>query len=298
MNLNSETITIHGQDVAVTTGGSGPAIVLVHGLAGSARTWDPVVEQLAQSFRVIAPDLPGHGDSAKPRGDYSLGAFATFLRDLMDHFDCAAATIVGQSLGGGISMQFSYQYPERCERLVLVSTGGLGEEVSPILRVLTVPGVELLLPIAYHPYVRTVRDRVGAFLSRLGVKPSPQMVEMLRSVDSLADPQTRSAFIHTSRSVIDPRGQRVNAKDRLHVASALPTLIVWGDADSIIPVTHGTEAHELIKHSRLEIFEGVGHFPHREQPTRFASLLHEFIEGTGSGHRLPSSAVTAEDGAR
>jgi pimeloyl-ACP methyl ester carboxylesterase len=273
-------IEIHGHDVAFHSGGSGPVVLLVHGMAGSSATWRHVLPQLSEHFTVIAPDLLGHGGSAKPRGDYSLGAFASGLRDLLDALGHDSATVIGQSLGGGIAMQFAYQYPERCERLVLVSSGGLGDEVNLLLRALTLPGVEYALPLLCARQLHDAGSAIAGFVGRFGVHPPPQLTEIWASYGSLADDETRAAFVHTLRAVVDFSGQRVSAKNRLHLASQVPTLIVWGDRDAIIPVHHAHVTHELLPGSRLEIFEGVGHFPHCERPERFAALIAEFIAST------------------
>jgi pimeloyl-ACP methyl ester carboxylesterase len=276
--------SIHGHDVSYRTAGSGPPLLLVHGMAGSSATWEPVMRPLARHFTVIAPDLLGHGQSEKPRGDYSLGAFASLLRDLLVALGHDEATVVGQSLGGGIAMQFAYQFPERCERLVLVGSGGLGEEVSPLLRLLTLPGSEYLLPLACNSTVNAIGEKLGSWLGRLGIRPDPAVGEILRSFESLGDAETREAFIHTLRSVVDLRGQRVSANDKLYLASEVPTLIVWGDRDPIIPLAHAIEAHETIVGSRLEIFEGAGHYPHCTDPERFADVLSDFAASTSGAH--------------
>jgi pimeloyl-ACP methyl ester carboxylesterase len=273
-------LSIHGHDVSYRTAGSGSPLLLVHGMAGSSATWEPVMRPLAGTFTVIAPDLLGHGQSEKPRGDYSLGAFASLLRDLLVTLGHERATVVGQSLGGGIAMQFAYQFPERCERLVLVSSGGLGEDVSPLLRLLTLPGSEYVLPLACNSTVNGIGERLGSWLGRLGIRPAPAVGEILRSFESLGDAETREAFIHTLRSVVDLRGQRVSAHDKLYLASDVPTLIVWGDRDPIIPMSHAIDANEAIPGSRLEIFEGAGHYPHCADPERFADLLEEFVAST------------------
>jgi pimeloyl-ACP methyl ester carboxylesterase len=274
------TVTVHGYDIAVRRGGAGPVVLLVHGMAGSSRTWEPVLEDLAAHVTVVAPDLVGHGRSAKPRGDYSLGAQAGFLRDLLIALGHERATVVGQSLGGGIAMQFAYQHPERCERLVLVSAGGLGDEVSPVLRALSAPGAEYVLPIGFQPFIRTAVETVTGWVGRVGLRPDPATAEMWRAYTSLIDPDTRNAFVQTLRSVVDVRGQRVSAHDRLYLAAHLPTLVVWGEDDPIIPVSHAHAAQEAMPGSRLELMEGVGHFPHCEDPRRFARVLLDFIDST------------------
>jgi pimeloyl-ACP methyl ester carboxylesterase len=239
-----------------------------------------VMPRLSERFTVVAPDLLGHGRSDKPAGDYSLGSFASLLRDLLVALGHERATVVGQSLGGGVAMQFSYQYPERCERLVLVGSGGLGREVNPLLRFLSLPGSEAVLRLGCAASVRGAIHSVGRLASRVGLRPAPVVAELWRSYTSLADDATRRAFLRTLRAVVDPRGQAVSAANRLHLAGEVPTLIVWGDADPIIPVEHAHAAHASIPGSRLEIFEGIGHYPHCEAPERFVEVLTEFIEST------------------
>jgi pimeloyl-ACP methyl ester carboxylesterase len=260
--------------------------VLLHGIAGTSATWDEVIPTLAARHTVIAPDLLGHGESAKPHGDYSLGAHANVVRDLLEALGMGPATIVGHSLGGGIAMQFAYQFIERCERLVLVSSGGLGREVHPLLRAAALPGAAAVLP-----WLSTAGSRgVGALIrgmSRLGIRAGPDLDETWRSFASLEEPAARRAFIQTVRGVMDLGGQRVSAKERLYLAQGLPTLIVWGEKDPLIPVRHAHEAHERMAGSRLEIFPDAGHFPYRDDPERFASVLLDFI---GTTRPLPADA--------
>jgi len=290
MDLALREIEIHGQRVRYRTAGptgvdaDAPVLLLVHGMAGSSETWLPVMPALAQRLTVVAPDLLGHGQSDKPAGDYSLGAFACLLRDLLVALGHESVTIAGQSLGGGVAMQFAYQHPERCERLVLVASGGLGREVSPLLRLLSLPGSEAVLRLACATSVQNVLgsagDVLGRAAARAGLHPAPFIAEMWRSYASLGDDATRRAFLRTLRAVVEPRGQAVSARNRLHLAEELPTLLVWGDADPIIPVEHALAAHRAIGGSRLEIFEGVRHFPHCEAPGRFVDVLADFVEGT------------------
>jgi pimeloyl-ACP methyl ester carboxylesterase len=235
---------------------------------------------------VIAPDLLGHGESAKPMGDYSLGAFASGLRDFLAALDVPRATIVGHSFGGGIAMQLAYQHPEVCDRLVLVSSGGLGREVSWMLRLLTLPGAEQLMPLIFPRVVAARGEDLRRMLARIGLR-SPRLTEMWRSYASLAGAENRKAFVRTIRGVIEPGGQIVSAVDRLYLAANLPALIVWGDRDDIIPVAHATVAHEAIPGSRLEILHGVGHFPHVEAPDRFVAVLTDFLASTAAGPRSP-----------
>jgi len=272
-------VSIHGHDVSYRMGGAGDAILLIHGMAGSSRTWGDVLPTLTRRFTVVAPDLLGHGESAKPLGDYSLGAFASGLRDLLGVLGLERVTVVGQSLGGGVAMQLAYQHPELCERLVLVGSGGLGREVNWTLRALTLPGTEWVMPLIFPPFVRTQGDALGRWLYRKGLR-APHLAEMWRAYASLTEPESRRAFVRTLRAVVDAGGQSVSARDRLYLTAAMPTLIVWGDADPIIPVEHAHAAHAAMPHSRLEIFAGCGHFPHVEEPTRFAETLMAFIDET------------------
>ncbi len=282
-------VTVHGHEVAYRTGGEGPVVLLVHGMAGSSDMWRPTIPLLAPHVTYVAPDLPGHGRSDKPRGDYSLGAQASFLRDLLVALGHERATVVGQSLGGGITLQFAYQFPERCERLALVCAGGLGQEVNPLLRALTLPGAAFVLPVAFQPVYRDVVDGVVGLMRRIGLQPTPVAMETWRSYCSLIEPETRRAFLSTLTAVVDVSGQRVSAHDRLYLASALATLIIWGDADPIIPVAHAHTTHDAIPGSRLEIFGGAGHYPHCEDPVHFAEVLLDFIDTT------PAARLTHEE---
>ena len=280
MTVKLRHVRLHGHDVGYCMAGEGPAIVLIHGMAGSSRTWRDVVPLLARSYTVIAPDLPGHGESAKPMGDYSLGAYASGLRDLIaGALGIEKATLVGQSLGGGVAMQLAYQHPELCERLVVVGSGGLGREVNWALRLLTLPGAEYLLPVVFPHFLRRPGDRLAAFFHARGVR-APHVSEMWSAYASLMETESRRAFVSTLRAVIDPGGQTVSALDRLYLAAAVPTLIVWGELDGIIPVEHARAAHAMLPGSRLEIFPGAGHFVHVEQPVKFAGVLANFIEST------------------
>lgn len=282
MSFGPRCVSIHGHEVRYRRDGDGPVILLVHGIAGSSRTWREVMPALAAEHTVIAPDLLGHGESAKPMGDYSLGAYASGLRDLLGALGVPRATVVGHSFGGGVAMQLAYQHPECCERLVLVASGGLGREVSWMLRLLSLPGSELLMPIIFPPFLRDRGNDLSRFLHRQGIR-SARVDEMWRAYGSLADSPNRRAFLRTLRAVVDPRGQVVSAADRLYLAAALPTLIVWGERDDIIPVSHAHAAHDAIPGSRLEIFDGAAHFPHAEQPERFVEVLSDFVVTTTSG---------------
>src|SRR5215207_17851 len=231
-------IVLHGHHVFYRSAGSGPVVVLVHGITSTSATWANVFPSLAERFTIIAPDLLGHGESAKPRGDYSLGAYASGIRDLLVALGHQRATFVGHSLGGGVAMQLAYQFPEHCERLVLVSSGGLGREITPLLRAASLPGSELVLPFLVDDRVLRAGRLVGRLLGRAGLRVHTDVGEVLRGHASLSDSEARAAFLHTLRTIVDPGGQRVDATDRLYLAQAIPFLLVWGERDPIIPVEH------------------------------------------------------------
>jgi pimeloyl-ACP methyl ester carboxylesterase len=272
-------ITLHGRTLSYVQAGSGPVLLLIHGIAGTLETWQAVIESLAGQHTVIAPDLPGHGGSAPGAGDYSLGAFAAGLRDLLVTLGHERATLVGHSLGGGIAMQFAYQFPEITERLVLVSSGGLGPEVSAILRAAALPGADQFIA-ATAALGNTVGARVARGLAVVGLRPNTDVAEIARGYASLVDRDRRTAFLAALRGVIGTGGQRVHAADRLYLAEGMPVLIIWGARDPIIPVQHAENAHEAIPGSRLEIFKGVGHLPQLDAPGHFIAVLERFMSET------------------
>ena len=235
---------------------------------------------------MIAPDLLGHGESAKPLGDYSLGAYASGLRDLVvGALGIERATLVGQSLGGGVAMQLAYQHPGalRAPRAGRQRRPRARGELGPAC-CSTLPGAEAVMPLLFPRFLREPGEKLAAFFQRLRLR-APHVAEMWSAYASLTETENRHAFLRTLRAVIDPRGQSVSALDRLYLAASLPTLIVWGEQDSIIPVEHAHAAHEILPHSRLEVFEGAGHFVHVEQPLRFAEVLRDFIESTTPARR-------------
>jgi len=272
--------TIHGYRRAYVKAGTGPAMLLIHGIGDSSDTWRPVVEQLAEHHTVIAPDLLGHGRSEKPRADYTIAGFANGMRDLLTVLEVERVTVVGHSLGGGVAAQFAYQFPERCEHLVLVGSGGIGRTVSPLLRLAAVPGIEALMPLLGLPPIR-VASRIGAGLLRMLDTPLGRDAEEILAVfDALPNTEARRAILRTLRSGVDWQGQVITMLDRAYLAEGVPTLIIWGRHDAIIPLGHGRLAHAAIPGSVLEIFDEAGHFPHHTNPARFVQLVHDFVERT------------------
>ncbi|MHA6764317.1 alpha/beta fold hydrolase [Streptacidiphilus sp. PAMC 29251] len=274
---------VHGYRRAYRIAGSGPAVLLIHGIGDSSATWAEVIPGLARKHTVIAPDLLGHGDSDKPRADYSVAAYANGVRDLLGVLGIERATLVGHSLGGGVAMQFAYQFPERTERLVLVSTGGVGRELNPVLRAVSLPGADLMLSALRLPTMRTQTHLVIRLMKLLNTDLGQDAPDLLNLVDALPDATARSAFIRTLRAVVDWRGQVVTMLDRCYLVRGMPTMLVWGSRDSIVPVRHAHRAHDAMPGSRLEIFEGAGHFPFHNDPDRFRELVEDFITGTDPG---------------
>ncbi len=270
-------IELHGHRVIYRVAGDGPPVVLIHGMLNSSSHWQSVASSLAGEYTVIAPDLIGHGDSAAPRGDYSLGAHAASVRDLLAAIGIERATLVGHSLGGGVAMQFFYQFPQRVERLVLVSSGGLGHDVSPLLRTAALPGMSTLLSLTIHSRLLGRLWDGGARLRERGLGAGLYLQAIARALRPLETADARGAFLHTLRSVIDVHGQRVSATDRLYLLESIPTLIVWGERDHTIPLDHGRAAHEAIPNSRFRTLPRAAHFPHLEDPDGLSSLLREFI---------------------
>jgi pimeloyl-ACP methyl ester carboxylesterase len=274
---------LHGHEVIYRMAGAGegkPVVVLIHGMVNSSRHWREVAEQLAANYMVIAPDLIGHGDSATPRGDYSLGAHAAAIRDLLSAIGVRRATIVGHSLGGGVAMQFFWQFPERVERLALISAGGLGPRVSPLLRLAALPGASAALALAAQPRVIGGIAALANELERRGSGKAVYLDAVARALRPLQSEGSRRAFIETLRAVIDVRGQKVSAVDRLYLLGAVPCLIVWGGRDRTIPLEHGRDAHEAIPGSRFVTLPGAAHFPHLEDPEGLAGALRNFIAAT------------------
>ena len=290
VRLTPATLTLHGHDLSYVDSGTGPAVLFIHGILGSQRQWAHLVDEIDDDHRVVVPDLFGHGDSAKPTGDYSLSSHAATLRDLLDHLGIERVTLVGHSLGGGIAMQFYYLFPDRVERLVLVSSGGLGREVNLVLRSATLPGAQQVLSvIASAPVLQRV-DALGRGAQRVGWRPGADIGAIWRGFTSLGDSESRRAFLATTRAVIDFGGQSISAYDHLGDVSAPPTLIVWGSKDRMIPAWHALSAQRALPGCRVELFEGAGHFPHLDDPDRFARVLRDFMAQGTDGPEVAEGA--------
>ena len=243
MEPTRRTATVHGHELSFLDGGSGPVVLFIHGILGSQGQWAHLVDRLHDEHRVIVPDLFGHGDSAKPVGDYSLGAHAATMRDLLDRLDIDRVTLVGHSLGGGIAMEFYYLFPERVDRLVLVASGGLGREVNAVLRSATLPGAEL----------GPARDRVrvgadacrgrrpgavpGGLAARLGPHARSGRASRRWGTARAGGPSWPRPAPSSTPAV------RVSVRTTTCAdALPIPTLIVWGTRDRMIPAWHAITA--------------------------------------------------------
>lgn len=273
-------VTVHGYRRAYVRAGRGPALLLIHGIGDSSETWNDLVPALAKRRTVIAPDLLGHGLSDKPRADYSVAGYACAMRDLLTVLGIDRVTVVGHSLGGGVAMQFAYQFPERCERLVLVATGGIGSDLHPLLRLAAVPGSGAVLPVLTAPSVARMGWAAARTLGWLRSDLGRDADDLMRTFQSLHLPTARRAFLRTLRTSADGHGQAITMLDRCYLAAGMPSMIVWGGHDAVIPVEHARIAHAAMPGSRLEIFEDAGHFPHRSDPDRFQAVLTDFLATT------------------
>jgi pimeloyl-ACP methyl ester carboxylesterase len=274
--------TIHGYKRAFRIAGSGPAILLIHGIGDNSTTWTGIHAKLAQRFTVVAPDLLGHGKSDKPRADYSAAAYANGMRDLLSVLDIERVTIIGHSLGGGVAMQFAYQFPHLVERLILVGAGGVTKDVNIALRFASLPmGSEALallrLPLVL-PTLQVMGRLAGLLLGSTAV--GRDLPNILRILDDLPEPTASAAFTRTLRAVVDWRGQIVTMLDRCYLTEAIPVQIIWGSEDVVVPVRHAHMAHAAMPGSQLEIFENSGHFPFHDDPARFLDLVHRFMDTT------------------
>jgi pimeloyl-ACP methyl ester carboxylesterase len=279
-----EYVTIHGKRRAYVRTGSGPALLLLHGLACDRTTWDRVVPLLARNYTVIAPDLLGHGLSDKPRADYTLGGYANGMRDLLTVLGVDKVTVVGHSFGGGVAMQFAYQFPERTQRVMLVSSGGLGPEVTPLIRLVQAPGWESVMRVLTAPGIRHAETTALRALASYGGGPlrryTRDLGEAATIVESWRDRRTRFAVRHLVRAVIDWRGQIVTMSDRAYLTESMPMAVVWGRDDQVLPVRHSSNVAMLAPGASVTVLSDSGHFPHRDHPEEFVRLLDEFVATT------------------
>jgi pimeloyl-ACP methyl ester carboxylesterase len=275
--LEVQYVTIHGHRRAFVKTGSGPAVLLLHGMGCDHTTWEPVIERLARQHTVIAPDLLGHGRSDKPRADYSVGGYANGMRDLLTVLGIDKATVVGHSLGGGVAMQFGYQFPERTERLVLVAPGGLGREVTPIIRAVTLPGFHAVVGALTLPGVRHLVTGALRRAARADAPALRDLDEIAAIVEHLEDPRARRALKHVVSACVDLRGQIISMTDRAYLTREMPMCVIWGSDDQVIPTKHADNVRRIADTAEVKIVGNAGHFPHKDHPDEFVRTVERFI---------------------
>jgi pimeloyl-ACP methyl ester carboxylesterase len=270
-----QSVLLHGHEVAFDErAGTGIPLLLVHGVGSSLETWGDVPDRLAASgFHVVAVDLIGHGASGLGNGDFSLGANASMMRDLLDHLGIDRVHLVGHSLGGGVSMQFLYQFPDRVETLTLVSSGGLGPDVAATLRAATLPGSHMVIRMASRQGFVNTASWLGRALGTFGKEVDALSPRAMGRLRALNDQARSAAFLATLRSVVGPSGQTVYAIDKLQTFDPERVLVIWGAEDPTLPVKHAWDTHEQLPGSRVVIVPGAHHHPHTDDPDTFVRAL-------------------------
>lgn len=266
--------------IAYTSTGTGPPLLMVHGLGGTRSTWGAILPRLSRTFTVIAPDLPGHGESDAPLGDYSPGAQASTLRDIVVGLGLESVSLVGHSLGGGTVMQFAYQFPERTERLVLISSGGLGSGVTPLLRAATLPGAEAFITgLSLLPRVlsRTALEALSLVPYMMSREDAAPIADALVTMGSQRQRQT---FVRTARTVLDLRGQSLSATGAVAALTDIPALIAWGADDKAIPPEHHPRVAQRLPNALTLEIANAGHYPQESSPVPLAKAMVSFLTTT------------------
>jgi pimeloyl-ACP methyl ester carboxylesterase len=281
-DLTRRSVRAGGHLIAYQEAGpaDGPVLILLHGLASDADTWDKAVDLLAErGLRVLAVDLLGHGESDKPDNDYLLIDFVDSLAAFMDALGLPSATLCGHSFGGAISMFFGTRHPERVERVVLVSAGGLGREVHPVLRAAALRVAPTVLRLAMSPRMRRFYARPGLHRA---LRLTPENVTNLRRAGrALGTTEGQAAFFASVRGVIAPSGQRTASEEMRAFAERVPMLLIWSEDDPVIPLAHALAHAERAKpYSRLVVFPSRGHEPHRRNAERFADEVAAFVSAS------------------
>jgi pimeloyl-ACP methyl ester carboxylesterase len=260
----------------------GPVVVLLHGLASDADTWDKSIGPLAaHGMRVFAVDLLGHGASDKPVSSYLLADFTDSLAAFLDALDIPSATLCGHSFGGAIAMYFGSRHPDRVARVVLVSAGGLGREVHPVLRAAALPIAPIVLRAALRPRLRRLYGRPGLHRA-LRLTPD-NVTNLRRAARALGSEAGQASFFASLRGVIAPSGQRNASHEMRAFAERVPMLLIWNEGDPVIPLAHAlAHAARAAPSSRLVVFPSRGHEPHRRSAERFADEVAAFVFSTPS----------------
>lgn len=255
-------------------GDKGPAILLVHGLGGFIENWVYNIGPLAKSHRVYAMDLPGFGLSDKTPLTRDLKVLVRFIADFMEAFSIEKASLIGNSLGGGLVLQFAIDYPDKVDKLVLVDNAGMGRGVIADFKLCS-------LPLIGELSVRTSRKGTAVLWRKIVYDSSlvtPELVDL--SFRLASQPGAKKALLAALRAGIDIFGQRGDLVRQLLDSLKnikKPVLVTWGDRDRIIPVAHARTAVEKIAGARLELFDRCGHMPQLEYPEKFNRLVLAFL---------------------
>lgn len=270
-------VEFDGVNVHYAEAGDGPALLLVHGVAGShAIWWDNILPLAEAGFRVLALDLPGHGDSDKPRSiSYDPNAGAELLGRFLTAMDVEKAVVVGNSAGGMMAALFALDQPHRVERLVLVAAGGIGRDVTWFLRMASLP---LLGGLAYQPRLSAIGGMDRRVLFHRPPPFADEFLSELRRVQAL--PGSRQAALRSIRSGVNLGGLRKERLilDRLPWLEA-PVLTVWGENDRVLPVEHASAVRAVLPSSRVVIYPECGHWPQMERAAEFNRLVIRFVQG-------------------
>lgn len=284
MSPRDHVTTVAGTPIAWTEQGAGENLVLIHGIGDSRRTWRIIAPLLARHYRVLMPDLPGHGDSGRPDAPYTLTWFAQMLSDWMKAIRVRHAHVVGHSFGGGVAQWLVLDHRARVDRLALIAAGGLGREVGIGLRLASLPFPERLCT----PSAMWLGTLLGVLLTRQSFG-NPPMLEIRSHAHLNGIRGTGRAFCRTVRGVVNVFGQSVQTRDGFTAIVTLPPIaLFWGAGDQVIPVEHGRLALQLFQGATLKVFPGCGHYPHLQEPRKVATALLAFL---GNRHRTPVRLV-------
>ena len=260
---------------AVAGSAERPPLVLLHGIGRSLEDWSASAP-LAERYRLYAPDLIGFGYTDKPDISYTLAQLATFVKDFLDAVgETRPVALLGNSLGGAVAQTFAAQYPERLTALVLVASAGFGKEVILALRLITVPGLgELLMKPSRRSAENTVRSLVHG--------PSLATEERITHTLNVArQPGAARAFLAAARNLGTWRGVRAAWREELSRRLAeleLPTLIIWGEYDEVLPAAHLESAAQRYPHAQTHLFRDAGHAPQLERADDFNALVLNFLD--------------------
>ncbi len=270
-------VTVDGMSTQYLEAGAGSPLLLMHGYEQSATSWRWVIPALARTHRVLALSLPGHGDSDPAVGGYAPGRdLAPFVADFLDTLGVGALDVVGNSVGGAVALRLALADPQRVRTLTLVGSAGLGRDVNPLLALAALPVIgELAILLSRVPGGDLLRTTMSAAM--LFAQPWRVPPEFFTEQHALGRRAGHlEAATAMARALFDVNGQREVLLDQLHTLT-MPTLVVWGGCDYVLPAYQAQAAVDRLPAGRLAVFPDCGHLPHVECPDRFAAVLSEFL---------------------